>query len=134
MESGNSTPRRVRVERNIYQRPSGTYEVGFKDAGGTQRWRTVEGGITAARAVRDELLAQRRRGEQAPVNVRLRFRDAAASWLEGPVVDLRPATRDCYRNAVNQHLFPRFATRRLDAIGPDQLAELVRELRINGLA
>jgi integrase len=134
MESGHGTPRRVRVERNIYRRPSGVFEVGFKDVAGKQRWRTVDGGITAARAARDELLAQRRRGEQLPVNVRLRFGDAATTWLDGPVVDLRPATRDCYRNALHQHLLPRLATRRLDAIGPDQLAELVRELRTDGLA
>ena len=41
--------RRVSVERNIYRRPSGAYEVGYRDAGGKQRWRKVEGGITAAR-------------------------------------------------------------------------------------
>ena len=37
-------PRRVRVERNIYRRPTGVLEVGFKDASGIQRWRTVDGG------------------------------------------------------------------------------------------
>jgi hypothetical protein len=40
------------VERNIYRRDNGVYEVGFRD-GSKQRWRTVQGGITAARAVRD---------------------------------------------------------------------------------
>ena len=50
--------RRVRVERNIYRRTSGVYEVGFKDGTGKQRWRTVDGGITAARALRDTLLSQ----------------------------------------------------------------------------
>lgn len=129
-----SNPRRVRVERNIYRRASGVFEVGFKDGGGRQRWRTVNGGITAARAVRDELLARRARGEQVAAISRLRFADAASTWLQGPVVDLRSATRDCYRNAVEQHLLKRFGTRRLDAIAPDDLAELVRELRAEGLA
>jgi len=64
----------------------------------------------------------------------MRFGDAAETWLSGPVVDLRPATRQCYRNAVEQHLAPRFASRRLDTLSPDDLAELVRELRGNGLA
>jgi integrase len=131
-ESGAS--RRVRVERNIYQRSSGIYEVGFKDGYGRQRWRTVQGGITAARAVRDELLAQRARAERPAANVRLRFGDAADAWLTGPVVDLRSATQHCYRNAVHQHLAPRFASRRLDAISPEDLANLVRELRADGLA
>jgi hypothetical protein len=64
----------------------------------------------------------------------VRFADVAGSWLDGPVVDLRPATRDCYRNAIEQHLLPRYASRRLDLITPDDLARLVRELRNEGLA
>jgi len=134
MSESNAHARRVRIERNIYRRASGVYEVGFKDASGRQRWRTVDGGITAARAVRDELLSQRARGERVTNNGRLRFGDAAHRWLEGPVVDLRPATQSCYRNAVEQHLLDRFGTHRLDAITPDDLAELVRELRVDGLA
>jgi integrase len=129
-----SQPRRVRVERNIYRRASGVYEVGFKDATGKQRWRTVDGGVMAARAVRDSLLTQRFRGERVSDNGRLRFGDAAGRWLEGPVVDLRPATQSCYRNAVEQHLLNRFGSRRLDGIAPDDLAALVRELRGDGLA
>jgi integrase len=127
-------PRRERVERNIYRRQSGVYEVGFKDAGGKQRWRTVEGGITAARALRDQLLAQRARGERLANNGRLRFGDAAERWLSGPVLDLRPATQSCYRNAVEQHLRSRFETRRLDAITPDDMADVVRDLRSAALA
>jgi integrase len=53
-------------------------------------------------------------------------------WIDGPVQDLRPRTLECYRNALNQHLLPRFG--RLDAITPDDLAELVRDFRRNGLS
>lgn len=134
MSTNDPSPRRVRVERNIYRRPTGIYEVGFKDASGRQRWRTINGGVSAARAVRDELLAGRARGERVASNSRFRFGDAASAWLEGPVVDLREATRDCYRNAIEQHLLERFGLRRLDAITPDDLAQLVRELRADGLA
>lgn len=134
MAEDGSTARRVRVERNIYRRPSGVYEVGFKDGGGKQRWRTVVGGITAARALRDELLARRGRGEQVVTDGRLRFVEAAAKWLDGPVLDLRPRTQECYRNAVEQHLVPAFGTRRLDAMSPDDLALLVRELRSRGFS
>lgn len=126
--------RRVRVERNIYRRPSGVYELGFKDAAGRQRWRTVDGGITAARALRDELLSRRHRGEHLAPDARMRFGDAASKWLSGPVVDLRPRTQDCYRNAVQHHLIPSFGSRRLDAIAPDDLAQLVRQLRASGLS
>jgi integrase len=134
MSVSGSGARRERVERNIYRRTSGTYEVGFRDAGGRQRWRTVDGGITAARVVRDQLLAQRGRGERIADNGRIRFGDAAQHWLDGPVTDLRPATQGCYRNAVKRHLLGRFDTHRLDAITPDDLASLVRELRREGLA
>lgn len=134
MKKNEQAPRRIRVERNIYRRASGIYEVGFKDGGGKQRWRTVDGGISAARAVRDELLVRRARGERVAPDARLRFGDAAARWLSGPVVDLRASTQACYRNAIERHLLPRFATRRMDAITPDDLAQLVRQLRAEGLS
>ncbi len=113
---------------------SGVFEVGFKDGAGKQRWRTVAGGITAARVLRDELLARRGRGERLATDGRLRFAEAAARWLEGPVLDLRPRTQECYRNAVAQHLLPSFAMRRLNAISADDLAALVRRLRSDGLS
>jgi integrase len=134
MEHASPSPRRVRVERNIYRRSNGVFEIGFKDATGRQRWRTIQGGITAARAARDELLAKRHRGEQLPANARIHFSDAATAWLDGPVQDLRPRTVECYRNALDRHLLPRFASRRLDAVTPDDLAQLVRELRAEGLS
>ena len=133
-DDSSAAPRRVRVERNIYRRASGVYEVGFKDVAGRQRWRNVEGGSTAARAARDELLVRRSRGERIASNARLRFGDASAQWLAGPVVDLRATTQACYRNAVAQHLARRFGTHRLDRISPEDLAALVRELRADGLA
>jgi Phage integrase family/Phage integrase, N-terminal SAM-like domain len=124
--------RRIRVERNIYRRASGAHEVGIRDASGKQRWRTVQGGITAARAVRDELLARRGRGEQVEAKTLQRFGEAAAEWLDGPVQDLRPRTGECYRNAINTHLLPRFGTHRLDSISPDDLAGLVRQVDRRG--
>jgi len=132
MSAEDQTKRRVRVERNIYRRPSGVFEVGFKDGAGTQRWRTVDGGIMAARALRDELLARRGRGDVVPRDSRLRFGDAADQWLDGPVLDLRQSTQSGYRNAVDQHLRPRYGQHKLDGITADDLASLVREMRSRG--
>jgi integrase len=129
MSGSNDKPRRVRVERNIYRRPTGVLEVGFKDASGIQRWRTVDGGVMAARRLRDELLARRGRGETVVSDSRLRFGEAADLWLAGPVLDLRPATQTGYRSAVEQHLRPRYGNRRLETITADELATLVREMR-----
>ena len=134
MNGTNGSARRVRVERNIYQRPGGRFEVGYRDSAGRQRWRTVEGGITAARAARDDLLGRRGRGERVQPNPRLRFGEAADAWLAGQVADLRPATRAIYRNAIETHLRPRWGRRRLDAITVDDVAVLIRELRIEGKA
>jgi integrase len=129
MTTGSNDARRVRVERNIYRRPTGVLEVGFKDASGIQRWRTVDGGITAARKLRDELLARRGRGETVAPDSRLRFGEAADLWLAGPVMDLRATTQAGYRCAVDQHVRPRYGNRRLDSITADDLAALVREMR-----
>ncbi len=130
-ESG-SAPRRVRVERGIYRRPTGVLEVAFRDETGRLRWHTVDGGILAARKVRDDLSARRARGESVAPRPKLRFGDAAGDWLNGPVVDLRETTQAKYRCMVNEHLGPRFGARRLDSVTADDLAYLVRELRADG--
>jgi integrase len=130
--ASSSTARRVRVERNIYKRPSGVFEVGFKDATGRQRWRTVEGGVQAARAMRDELLTQRRKGGR-PSNPRLRFGDSAEAYLAS-VENLRESTRAAYTSAVRHHLEPRFKLRRLDSLSPEDFVSLVSELRREGLS
>jgi hypothetical protein len=93
----------------------------------------VEGGITAARAERDTILGARGRGERVQSNPRMRFGDAADRWLSEQVAALRPATRAIYRNAVVNHLRPRWGTRRMDAIGVDDVAKLVRGLRAQDL-
>lgn len=132
MSPSSAMPRRVRIERNIYRRSTGVLEVGFKDAGGIQRWRTVDGGIMAARRLRDELLARRGRGEAVAPDSRLRFGEAADLWFAGPVLDLRQSTQAKYRSALGQHLRPRYGGRRLDSITADELAGLVRDMREQG--
>lgn len=134
MGDSGGTARRVRVERGIYRRSTGVLEVGFKDETGRQRWRTVDGGILAARKVRDELAARRARGESVAPKPKLRFGEAAETWLAGPVVDLRETTQVKYRCMVNQHLRPRVEGRRLDALNAYDLARLVREVRAEGMS
>ncbi len=127
-----SAPRRNRVERGIYRRASGVFEVGYKDETGRLRWRTVSGGILAARKIRDDLNARRSRGESVAPVAKLRFEEASKAWLDGPVLDLRDATQAKYRSMIREHLDPRFAQRTLDAISADDMAALVRLLREEG--
>jgi integrase len=138
MSEQNPIARRVRVEQNIYcRRDAGgrtVYEVGFRDSTGRQRWRRVDGGITAARTIRNDLLARKGKGERVQPNPKLRFGDAADAWLAGQVVDLRPATQAVYRNAIETHLRPRWGRRRLDAITVEDVAAAVGELRAAGKA
>jgi hypothetical protein len=65
MAKSSSSSRRERVESGIYNRTAAngrtTFEIGFRDAQGRQRWRRVEGGITAAR----KALADRTQDEHA---------------------------------------------------------------------
>jgi integrase len=134
MSNAKATARRTRVERNIYRRADGKLEVGYRDSAGKQRWQTVPGGITAARAERDSILGAKGKGERVQPNPRLRFDEAADRWLAEQVVELRDATQASYRNSVETHLRPRWGRRRLDAITVDDAARLVRELRGEGKA
>lgn len=133
-ESRASTARRVRVERNIYRRPDGRFELGYRDSTGKQRWQVVDGGITAARTARDTKVSARGRGEVVKPNPRLTFGVAADRWLAEQVSSLRPATQASYRNSIETHLRPRWGNRRLDTLTPDDAARLVRELRAAGRA
>ena len=138
MSSSHATPRRRREpgdrNRNIYRRYDDRFEVGYRDSTGHQRWTRAFDTITAARAARDDLLGRKARGDRVQPNPRLRFGEAADRWLDGQVVDLRPATQAIYRNAIDKHLRPRWGRSRLDAITVDDAANLVRDLRAGGLA
>jgi hypothetical protein len=80
-------PRRVKVpgEPYLYERRSAAgrriFEVGWRDPDRRQHWRTVEGGLLAARAERDRILGARATGAQPAANPRLRFGEAAERWL-----------------------------------------------------
>jgi hypothetical protein len=65
-----TAPRRVRIEKGIYRRGDGRLEIGFRDAQGKQRWRAVEGGITAARNQLAGEHAKRARGERVAADPR----------------------------------------------------------------
>jgi integrase len=126
------TPRRVRVEQGVYQGPDGGYEIGWRDAGGRQRWRKVDGGIRAARAARAEEVARRGRGERVAADPRLKLADAADAWWDARVVRLRPATQSAYRHGL-RHVLETFGRRRLVDITAADVAAYVMAKQREGL-
>src|SRR5689334_11363455 len=87
------SPRRVRVERNLYRRPDGKFEVGYRDSASKQRWKGPFDTITAARRQRDALLGAKANGDRVAPATRLTFGAAADRWLAEQVVQLRATTQ-----------------------------------------
>jgi integrase len=120
----NVTPRRTRVEAGVFKRPDGRLEIGWRDAQGKQRWRSVEGGIRAARAALATEHAKRARGERTANDPRLTFNAAADAWWDARVVKLRPGTQNAYGAAL-KHLRDYFGKQRMTHITPTDVAKYV---------
>jgi integrase len=131
-----SPSRRERVERGIYSRTAANgrrvFEIGFRDAQSKQRWRRIDGGITAARRALADAHAARGRGEKVAPDPRLRFGDAAQAWWDARAVRLRPTTQAVYRSCL-AHLNERFARARLVDIRPADVARFVVDQQTAGL-
>ena len=108
------------------------YMFTYRDSGGRQRWRTVEGGIDEAKAAQADLVVRKAKGERIQPT-RLTFADAATRWLDSKT-RLRERTRIGYEGALRNHLLPVLGTRTIHAITEDDLARLVRELEARQLA
>jgi integrase len=139
MATSKASPRKsVQGERYLYSRRNAAgktiYEVGWRDSERGQHWRTVEGGIQAARAERDRILGDRASGKPVQANPRLTFTQASERYLAalGERVEqgrMRPKTRDDYGRVIRLHLRERFNTRRLNQIDADALDRLMADLR-----
>jgi integrase len=117
--------RRERVEQGVYRRPDGKLEIGWRDAGGRQRWRAVDGGVKAARAELAAEHTKRAKGEQTPDAPRLTFRAAGESWWDLRAVrHTRPQSQVVYRRTLDT-LIGEFGSMRLSAITPHLVADYV---------
>ncbi|MDQ8044532.1 MAG: site-specific integrase [Patulibacter sp.] len=134
MSTTKPTARRTRVESGIYRRADGAFEIGFRDSGGRQRWRKVDGGIRAARSALVEARAQRERGERIAADPRLRFDDAAQAWWEARVVKLRATTQSAYGASLAHLRKPNaFGGKRMSDITPTAIARFVSTQEASGL-
>lgn len=133
-----AVPRRTRLpgknNHNIYVRADGRHEIGWRDATGRQRWQTASGGLTAARAIRDERLAERGRGGQIATNPRLRLLEAGEAWFASREGTVRPSTLAGNRNHFETRLKPAFGNTRLDMVSADDVVQLLQRERKKGLS
>jgi integrase len=127
--------RRERVERGIYSRKNASgrtvYEVVYRDSTGRQRWETVDGGVRAARARRDDVAGRKARGEHVRPKPKLRLGEAADMWWNAKVVKLRPATQSAY-GASLKHIRAHWRDARLDDITVGDVARFVSDMEMRG--
>ena len=128
-------PRRIRVERGVYRQPNGNYAVCARRAG-RLHFRTCGRDLTAARRDRQELIEALAAG-RVPASPRLRFDTVAGWWLarfEAKVAagDRHPRTLEAYRYHLEHNLLPHLASRRVAALGVEDVAALITELRADG--
>lgn len=123
-------------EPGIYVRDAAdrveTFEIGWRDAQGRQRWRRVRGGLKTARAELAAAHSARARGERVVADPRLTVDQAAVAWFESRVVKLRPATQARYR-ADLKHVGAVFGRRRLTDVSPADVAAYVTAKQRDGL-
>lgn len=127
--------RRARVERGVYRQPNGNYAVCARRAG-RLHFRTVGRDLTAARRARDELVTALA-GGRVPASPRLRFDTVAGWWLERfeakvAAGERHPRTLEAHRYHLDHNLLPRLASRRIAALGIEDVAALITELRADG--
>ena len=138
MTSSDRRWRRVRVERGIYLQPNGLYSV-CVTIDGKPRFCVLDARtIDEARRQRD-IRRRAARGELLPASPRLTFGEVARRWIgefEAKIAagERRERTLEHYRGALERHILPRLGHRRLQLIGPDDLAAFVSELRGEGLS
>ncbi|MEZ5076967.1 MAG: site-specific integrase [Solirubrobacterales bacterium] len=127
-------PRRVRVKTGIYKAKDAAgkdrFEIFYRDEEGKPHWKRVPGGIRSAETARADILARKGRGEKVRP-VRVTFNEAADAWWEAQASALSLNTQNAYRASLNR-LRKVWGDRKLDNIGPDTVAALVREMQAEG--
>jgi len=134
MSSTHSTPVRVRVERNLYVRPTGVFEAIYRDSAGKQRLRTLK--ATTLREARKELtalLGQRDRAEDvAPSRATLNdLADRFFAEYESKVARGERSQRalDTARQRYDTHVRPNLGLRRAQEIRSGSVSHWLADLR-----
>jgi integrase len=119
--------KRVRVERGLYRVDTTYWACATPSGQRTARWLKLGPvGVQEARRLRDEFAYKLKSGQLSPSARRVSVRDAAELWfshLDELVAagELRPRTVASYKDGVRLHLLPRFGSRPVSSIGPEDL-------------
>ena len=118
---------------NIQKREDGKWRARYRDPSGRERARHFR------RKIRRRALAGLDRGEQAPRRVdrpgksRITVDDWSTRWLQGQS-QLKPLTRERYRNIVRVQILPEWERVRLSAITHADVVAWVSKLVADGYA
>jgi integrase len=128
-------PRRTRVERGIYRQANGNYAVCAR-RGGRLHFRTAGTDLVAARRAREDLIAALEAG-RVPASPRLRFDTVAGWWRERfeamvEVGERHARTLEAHCYQLERNLLPRLGSRRIAALGVEDVAILIVALRADG--
>jgi integrase len=107
------------------------YSFTYRDSGGRQHWRTVNGGLEEAKSAQAEMVVRKGTGERIEPT-RLTFEQAASRWLDSKL-RLREKTRTGYEGALRNHLLPALGRKPIHAITEDDIARLIRQLEAKGM-
>src|SRR5512133_44014 len=136
--NGVKTPKRVKVERNLYLRNDGIFEAGYSLDG---RWTIKTVGTTSktvARRLLRDLLGKADRGEAVTpsratlTEVWADFEATFASLVAAG--EKAPRTLDLYRQQWRSHIEPRLGRLPVQKITASNVSRLLAELRAAGLS
>jgi integrase len=129
-------PKRVRVERGLYQRGK-TYSACATPTGESKPlWKSLGTvNLSMARRLRDEWVAEVRQGKI--VRSKAKFGEVARKWIEQQERrvgsgELRQTTYDGYEVGLRLHVLPHFENRVLQTIKPDDLVAWHQGLKARG--
>lgn len=134
---------RERVERGLYRDGSIYYACATPAGSRSARWKSLGAvGVMEARRLRDEFVAEVRRGRLPSATHerrRANFEAVASEWLDAQralveVAELAPRTLDGYELSVRRHLIPFFGSRPIATITANDLVAWHAAQRRSGAA
>jgi integrase len=137
------TPKRVRVERGLYQAGTVYYACATPPGSRSAVWKSLGTvGRMEARRLRDEFVANVRRGERRDSDSRRHratFAEVADDWLAAQrrlveVGEMAPRTFDGYELSLRRHVRPWFGQRQIRTVTPNDLVAWYAHQRETGAA